>query len=449
MRVMLVSHRFPPDGIAGVERITQALASDLARRGDDVSIFTREPDDDRERPMLTRERLTSGGTVFRVVGGAEVRLDRFLAGASDLERLFAMALVETMPDVVHVMHLLGLSPMLTEIARRLGIPTIVSLQDFYFSCPLLLLRKRGGEPCCGPDGGRECARTCFAGEGDRAVIRWGLRASFFRRVLASANRVICPSRYMLESFEQFGLDPARARVIDNGVTLEPIDAQPRPRGDGSLKLAFLGSVVRHKGVHVILDALRIARIESVDLRIIGALPDAGYARELREKAKTIEGLRLRMYGAYEPRELPLVLDDVDLTITPSLWPEAFAIVVREALVRGIPVAVARRGGLPEAVVEAKNGFTFDPDRPAELAQILRRLVDEPQLLERLRQGARASGPMTASQHADAVRSVYIEAIEDSEARTQCPGDAEEIATLHSALLNCGFGDPEPAEVQHV
>jgi glycosyltransferase involved in cell wall biosynthesis len=46
-----------------------------------------------------------------------------------------------------------------------------------------------------------------------------------------------------------------------------------------------------------------------------------------------------------------------LVLMPSLWPETFGRVAAEALINGIPVLASRRGGLPEALVEA--GFLFD------------------------------------------------------------------------------------------
>src|SRR5260370_36452005 len=73
MRVLLVTHRYPPDGLAGVEQYTQALAAELVNAGDKVSIVTRRPDGSQE-PRTIRERLPNGTSVYRFTGG-EVRSD--------------------------------------------------------------------------------------------------------------------------------------------------------------------------------------------------------------------------------------------------------------------------------------------------------------------------------------------------------------------------------------
>src|SRR5262245_46887354 len=134
MRILLVSHRFPPDDIGGVERYTQSLATELVRRGDEVSVATRRVDPAAQDLKMVRERLPNGASLYRFVGGS-LKTEQFLEAHKDLERFFTVAVLETSPDVVHINHLLGLSPRFVDIAHRLGAAVVVSLHDFYFACP--------------------------------------------------------------------------------------------------------------------------------------------------------------------------------------------------------------------------------------------------------------------------------------------------------------------------
>src|SRR5207249_9616346 len=143
------------------------------------------------------------------------------------------------------------------------------------------------------------------------LVRWGLRAMYFRRLLSMAGRIICPSRYVASYFTRFGAETTRIRVIPNGVSVQPAcsmtEVHSTPLKRGTLNVAFLGCVVAHKGTHLILDALQLARLSSVDLVVFGEVADRGYARSLRERAAAIPDLRFRMYGAYDPAELPHLL----------------------------------------------------------------------------------------------------------------------------------------------
>jgi glycosyltransferase involved in cell wall biosynthesis len=204
-------------------------------------------------------------------------------------------------------------------------------------------------------------------------------------------------------------------------------------------------VTPHKGPHVILEALRIADLGRVDLLVLGQSDPnkREYVAELRERAATIPGLQMRLYGSYQRAELPHLLRDVDCVVVPSLVPEAGPIVPREALARGVPIVAARLGALPELVAEGENGFTFEPTRPGELAAILRRLARDEGLLDRLRQGVRNTPVVTVAGHAEAVRAVYREAAEDILYKSSpCGADALETRFLHEALIGLRFGaDP--------
>lgn len=437
MRVLLVTHRFPPDQVAGVERYAQTLASELVRGGDAVSIATRAPGPSHSTPKTVRERTPDGALIYRFAGG-QIPLDRFLLHHQQLERLFITALLEATPDVVHINHLIGLSPRFIQIAHRLACPVVLTLHDYYFACPLFQLRKRSGELCAGPDGGRECARTCFAGQ-QRSELRWGLRFAYFRRLLQSVDRIISPSRYVASYFEGFGADAERMRVVPNGVVInDELDCsspvgRPRP-----LNLAYFGVVAAHKGVLSVLDALELAKVESINFTVFGLIHDRAYEQSLRERAASIGGLNFRMYGAYEADDLPHLLRDVDCVIVPSIWPENFPLVTQEALARGVPILASRLGGLPEIVLDGYNGFTFDPFEPDALALIVRRLTEDSTLLPRLREGARATPTLSLGAHAECVRAVYHEAM-DAFLRTRPgrPSDHDELAFLHTTLCRLG------------
>src|SRR5215216_4609040 len=241
MRVLLVSHRFPPDSLGGVERYTQMLATELVQEGDHVSVVTRRFGPTRSVPEMLCEQLADGTMIYRLVGG-ELHPDRFLVHHERLEQLFLDAIVEVAPDVVHVNHLIGLAPRLVEIAHRQRAAVVLTLHDFYFACPLVHLQKTSGELCRGPDGGRECARTCFAHEGEGATVRWGLRTVYFRRLLAAAERVITPSQYVGSYFRAFGANPSRLRVLPNGISIapsiRPVRAHGAPKMGGTLDLAY-------------------------------------------------------------------------------------------------------------------------------------------------------------------------------------------------------------------
>ncbi|CAN5259524.1 hypothetical protein BH18GEM1_BH18GEM1_07820 [soil metagenome] len=443
LRVLLVAHRFPPDAIGGVERYTHALAGELVRAGDVIHVVARRPAAGPLRREV--ERLPDGTVVHRLAGG-QIRRERFLMEREEREALFLEAVAEADPDVVHVNHILDLSPRVLELARDRGAAVVLSLHDYYFACPRIVLRKPSGEACEGPDGGRECARACFPSEKQAASHRWSLRAMYFRRLLAIADRMVCPSPWVADFFARFGADRERLRVIPNGIWIQSADPladlRSTPKERGRLVLAYLGAVLPHKGLHVVLEALELAGLQAVELSAFGPVGNGAYVSELYARAETVPGLHFRLCGEYESGELPALLHDVDCVIVPSQWPETFCLVAREALARGIPVVVARMGALPDSVIEGVNGFVFDHDRPDALGAVLRRLAEEEDLVPRLRAGARATAVPVLAEHTVALRAIYREALDEA-ARGAVASEADltEIAVLEGMLGELGFGAP--------
>src|SRR5579859_6561938 len=442
-RVFLACHRYPPDGIGGIERIVESLGQDLPALGDQVTIFTGQPRwRDPFEPALARESLGQGGRLFRLSAPARGPHQPF--GPARLEELFTAALVESRPDVAHFFHLQNLSPGMLEVTARQRVPIIISLHDFYFVCPRFHLQKADGRGCAGPSAGQECAQTCFAGQGAAALQLWGLRAIYFRRLLDLADIVVCPSRYVADYFiRRQGLPPGQVRVIPNGIRPLPRPARApfSPRQRGCLRLAFLGAIAPHKGAHRLLEAVAQAALPAVQLELNGTTHDfPDYVAGLRQRGARIAGLDLRINGPFEPDHLPRLLQSADCVVVPSQVPETFALVSREALAQGVPILVARSGGLPEAIEPGVNGLSFAPDQPAELADHLRALWEDEALLERLRRGAAQSVVMFTPEHAQEMHRLYAEVLDASRRLPDGqPALLAELATLRKLMVQIGFG----------
>jgi glycosyltransferase involved in cell wall biosynthesis len=269
------------------------------------------------------------------------------------------------------------------------------------------------------------------------MSRWQARDLYFGELFSLADRVIAPSKYVHDFFRSREPCSVQLRLLEPCVFVSRESASGHHPSDGVLRAAFVGALVPHKGPHVILEALRIARPPSCDLVMFGSVPDSLYARRLRELVAAVPGVRLRLYGRYEPRDLPCLLRGVDCVIVPSLVPETFCFTLREALACGIPVLASRRGALPEAVTEGVNGRTFDPDEPAELGRLLLSLARDASLRQRLHDGARATRLTTPERHLDALLALYEETLAEA-GRDDHRTALERVDVLHHRLRHNGF-----------
>ena len=150
-----------------------------------------------------------------------------------------------------------------------------------------------------------------------------------------------------------------------------------------LRIVYVGVLLPHKGAHVLIDALKGMSADRVHASLYGAEVAArrAYAEQLREDAA---GLSVHWGGVYERSALQTILAEHDVLVMPVIWEETFSVVIREALQAGLPVIAARRGALPEIIEDGRNGLLFEPEDADDLRRCLRRLLDEPGLLARLK-----------------------------------------------------------------
>src|SRR5690606_27514125 len=73
----------------------------------------------------------------------------------------------------------------------------------------------------------------------------------------------------------------------------------------------------------------------------------------------------------------------DICVVPSLWDEPFGLVAVEAMATGRPVVVSRVGGLQHIPIPEETGLVHDRKDYAELADHLRRLLDDYDLRRRM------------------------------------------------------------------
>ncbi len=190
----------------------------------------------------------------------------------------------------------------------------------------------------------------------------------------------------------------------------PSDFRSTPATRGRLNVALIGSVHLYKGADVAVEAIAGAHLGPTQLAILGPVLDRPLETAIRRRAAAGEDFQLRITGAFEPDELSLLLSDVDVLVVPSQGPETYSLAAREAWSRGVPVFASRLGALTEAVREGENGFTFKHDDPRALGVLLKRVVDEPSLLPRLRHGAARTPYVTPSEYAAAFRKIYAEVL---------------------------------------
>lgn len=149
-------------------------------------------------------------------------------------------------------------------------------------------------------------------------------------------------------------------------------------------IAFVGFLIRQKGVDLAVDALA-GLPASTRLLVAGNGPEED---PLKQRAAE-RGVADRVTFLGLVRETESIFHAGDIFICPSRWAEAAGFVNLEAQACGLPVVASRIGGIPEYVQDGRTGLLFTPESADDLRAKLDHLISTPGLQQRMSQEARA------------------------------------------------------------
>lgn len=432
LRILHAIHDYLPRYQAGSELYAHALVQAQLARGHQATVVCASYD----------LKLAHGHLLWRVHDGVPVAeitnnwaSEAFVDTYRDavIGQRLQQILDEVKPDIVHVHNLLNLTFDLPRLAREAGARVVATLHDYTLVCASGGQRLHRAEShVCHVIETDRCAR-CFSESafGRQAafgrlkggapgalsslarvarsalpltVARLSGRAPTFqttqadieqrmdaaRSVFDSVDLFVAPSPSIAREYAALGLPQSKLRTSDYGF---PARRQPdMPRTNSArMRIGFIGTPVWHKGVHVLLDAVKRLPANAVDLTIVGDLEIAPeYAAELRQRAT---GLRVTFTGRIPHTDVGRQYDRLDVLVVPSLWLENSPLVIHEAFAAGVPVVGSNLGGIPDLVQHDHNGLLFAPGDSQSLAHELRRVLADPDLLPRLSAGRAAIKPV--------------------------------------------------------
>lgn len=256
---------------------------------------------------------------------------------------------------------------------RTGLPTIVSVHDFYPYCPALVATF--DTPCLSCDGAR--LAQCHAENPENRFFdtvdsdyQQALRAQYLADIRAAGAHLVFPTRQLRTQLVSLAPDLADCpfSVIGHGLggrlieQLVGLRTQLSPGVSGDrLRLVVLGSLTPHKG-RALFDAVVDTLAATTDIYLLGC-GDDGQPYRNRSHVTVIP--------RYERSELADRLGEIDpdLGLLLSVVPETFSYTLSELQTAGIPVLATRLGAFAERITPEVDGFLVEPDAASLCASI--------------------------------------------------------------------------------
>jgi glycosyltransferase involved in cell wall biosynthesis len=246
-----------------------------------------------------------------------------------------------------------------------GVPTVVTVHDAWWLSASQFLCTPQGE-VIGTDWA-EWAACELAGAESEQRDKLVARRLDLMALLKRASRVLAVSESFATVYRAAGL--TTIGVNENGVTDLPAVPQPRSRRAGApIVIGFVGGMSAHKGFDLLRAIVRDASLPNLEFLIVDHAMDFESSRLSRWGDS-----RVRFVGRYPQTRVHELYAQLDILAAPSLWPESFGLVTREALLAGVPVIASNRGDVGRHVTPGVDGWIVDVSTPQALHDLLARL----------------------------------------------------------------------------
>jgi glycosyltransferase involved in cell wall biosynthesis len=441
MRILFAAHQFFPEHYAGVEIVTLGLAREFRARGHETYVLAPKrsiPGNNIEPGEI--EDYEFGGVPVRRVGRPKegvsrpYRLDYENEVMAQRTREYMQ---EVQPDIVHAEHFQGLSASVIPVFKEFDVPLVYTATDFWTVCPVVDLRRHDGIMCEGPELTHctRCIASRYPGTRMKATVDrmpdaalriagrlsetplfktshtlrqvWALkeRPGHIRKNMEQVDHIIAYTQLMRDLLLANGIGSGKIGISYYGIDTSYISKVPRNRNvPPPLRIGFIGTLAPHKGCDTLIEAIRsLPRELKATLDIYGNLERfKPFVKVLRRLAGDDE--RITFAGPFQREKVGQILSGLDVLVVPSRWYENQPGVIFEAFAAGMPVVATNLGGMSEFVKHEENGLLFELENVEDLAQQLRRLGEEPGLLEKLRTGI---GPVkTVEENVDELKELY-------------------------------------------
>ncbi|HNW39031.1 MAG TPA: lipopolysaccharide heptosyltransferase II [Candidatus Omnitrophota bacterium] len=217
---------------------------------------------------------------------------------------------------------------------------------------------------------------------------------FFSLVMGWAKRVIVLSNVIARHMiEDFSVPHERIKLVPRSVDLEKFKYHdPAAKRKEDFNIGIIGRITPLKGHLYFIKAMaRIARlVPRLKIWIVG---DAPASKDAYKEELQILVRRLGLWHCTEflgtQRDIPGILEHLDLVVLATTTHEAFGRVVVEAQACGVPVVATKVGGVIDIIEDGKNGLLVPPADAKSMAEAAMRIYKDAQFAKELAENAYA------------------------------------------------------------
>lgn len=362
MKVLMINKFFYIKG--GSETYYFALKNLLEKNGHEVIDFSMKNDKNFASPykkyFIDSVDYNGNSSIMN-----KIRMSSHIIYSWEAKRKLEALIREVKPDIAHL-HIFQhqMSPSILAVLKKYKIPIVYTAHDLKMLClNYKMLNTTGICERCKNHKYYNCMRFRCIKE-SRAKSMICMIEGYLHKWLKSydnINYIITPSKFYYDKFVSFGIQEKRLRYLPNFLedTGMEVGIEKNIRHLGTYFL-YLGRISEEKGILTMIQAMQDT---GEQLYIAGTGPQEEEIYQYIAKHKI---MNVTMLGFKQQPELTEIVLGAKAIILPSEWYENSPYSGIEAISLGRIIIGAEIGGIPELILNGKNGYLFQPKDVASL-----------------------------------------------------------------------------------
>lgn len=357
---------------AGAEMACLRLAHLLIENKQQLDILTTQPDKTPEDNLRVYGIKTLGKGYFgRKLKG---KMIRFLPVDPVAAAHSYRILRKIKPNVLHIHNFTYLSLSLISSAKKLNIPIVFSMYDFWSVCPNGILMSSNGQRCALLQGAH--CDTCFQAKRLTSIVAkklhlsqlgFATRRKITDRSFDKIDAFIVLSNTWKEILCQYGIDKERITVVP----LPLFEEMPeQSTGQEENMLLFAGWVIPHKGLDVLIRAMPavLKEVPEAKLHVIESGVDPDYKSKVLNLINQFGISNHIFFEGKKPNDqVQALLQKAEAVVVPEQWGIAWPIFLTEAMLCGKPIVASRIGDIPEFIKNTESGLLAEREEPSDFS----------------------------------------------------------------------------------
>ncbi len=349
-KIALVNVLFPPKAFGGATRVVVDEITHLKEEyGDRFEVVVFCADAER-RPV--GELVVYPYDGYRVYA-VSAHVNNWNYQDAELGATFDEFLAFEQPDLVHFHCTQVLTGSVVKAAKSRGIPYLVTVHDGWWISDHQFLMDQNGKvyPNGHPDPFEKIPLP------PNVTFEQSIkRKSFLKSLLAGAERVLAVSDSFRKLYEKNGIP--NMLTNKNGISNNVAWGKKTTAYTDKVVCAHIGGTSPHKGFDLFEAAVRALSPSNVEVLVVDHSKPENYSE------KTSWGnTPVQIIGHVRQDNIASLYQRIDVLFAPSVCPESFGLVTREAAACGCWVVASSIGGIGEDV-DAENGFVVEPTKQA-------------------------------------------------------------------------------------